>query len=190
MDHRSLLHWLYHLLPQGRFDLGLIMSVFNFSKLATHDWLCIQFEIRSRFPPSNGPVTQFLRQHLFLLVPRHSHGPSVVEVAPGCKVTVTRILLPNITSLLICTLQRVAVARLPEYKKVDNTRHPSGHQPGVPLDTESSDIDSLPDVHWCRAFLCYYSCWSCGRLRMLHDSVWSVLIYPIRTAWQIPGCQP
>ena len=29
-----------------------------------------------------------------------------------------------------------------------------------------SDSDSLPDVHWCDAFLCYRSYWSHGRLRM------------------------
>jgi hypothetical protein len=36
----------------------------------------------------------------------------------------------------------------------------------VPQDVDTSDIDSLPDVHWCKAFLCYYSCWSHGRVRM------------------------
>ncbi|KAG2145756.1 hypothetical protein DEU56DRAFT_910042 [Suillus clintonianus] len=104
------------------------------------------FEISYPPSPSNG-VTQFLQQHLSFLTPRHSNGPPVVEVAAGRKFT------------------RLAAAKLPEYRKVDDTRHPSGQQPGAPQDTESSDIDSLPDVHWCKAFLCYYSCWSHGRLR-------------------------
>ncbi|KAG2116789.1 hypothetical protein DEU56DRAFT_984917 [Suillus clintonianus] len=103
------------------------------------------FEISSP-PPQNRPVTQSLRQHLPFLVPRHSHVPPVVEVAPGRKFT------------------RLAAANLPEYRKVDDTRHPP--QAGVPQDIDSSDNDSLPDVHWCKAFLCYYSCWSHGRLRM------------------------
>lgn len=105
------------------------------------------FEISSPSYSSNG-VTQFLQQHLPFLIPRHSHGPRVVEVAAGRKVT------------------RLAAARFPEYRKVDDTRHPPSQQPGVPQDVESSDNDSLPDVHWCKAFLCYYSCLSHGRLRM------------------------
>ncbi|KAG2133029.1 hypothetical protein DEU56DRAFT_981634 [Suillus clintonianus] len=104
-----------------------------------------RFEISSP-PPSNGPVTQFLRHHLPFLVPRHSNAPPVMEVAPGRK------------------FNRLVAANLPEYKKVDDTRHPP--QAGVPQDIDSSDNDSLPDVHWCKAFLCYYSCWSHGRLRM------------------------
>ncbi|KAG1877434.1 hypothetical protein F4604DRAFT_621200 [Suillus subluteus] len=52
------------------------------------------FEISSPPYSSNG-VTQFLRQHLPVLVPRHGHGPPVVEVAAGRKVTVTVLLLPN-----------------------------------------------------------------------------------------------
>ncbi|KAG2137087.1 WD40-repeat-containing domain protein [Suillus clintonianus] len=99
------------------------------------------FEMKSSPPPSNG-VTQFLRQHLSFLVPRHSHGPPVIEVAPGRKFT------------------RLAAAKLPEYRKANDTRYPSGQR-----DIESSDNDSLPDVHWCKAFLCYYSCWSHGKLR-------------------------
>jgi len=74
---------------------------------------------------------------------------------------------------LIDTIQRLAVVKLPEYKKVNDTRHLPREQPSVSQSTtandplpESSDIDSLPDVHWCKAFLCYYSCWSHGRLRM------------------------
>ncbi|KAG1762990.1 hypothetical protein EV702DRAFT_1205905, partial [Suillus placidus] len=82
------------------------------------------------------------------LVPRHSHGPPVVEVAAGRRFT------------------RLAAVKLPEYKKVDDTRHPSSQQAAVPQENDTSDIDSLPDVHWCKAFLCYYSCLSHGRLRM------------------------
>ncbi|KAG0698691.1 hypothetical protein DFH29DRAFT_940253 [Suillus ampliporus] len=104
--------------------------------------------------PSNG-ITQFLRQHLVLHRSTLGHEPPVVEVAPGRKVT------------------RLAAANVPEYMKVDDTRHPSRQQLAVSQDmketyssSESSDIDSLPDVHWCKAFFCYYSCWSHGRLRM------------------------
>ncbi|KAG1730010.1 hypothetical protein EDB19DRAFT_1394905 [Suillus lakei] len=71
-----------------------------------------QFEISSPPPPTNG-VTQFLRQHLPFLVPRHTLGPPVVEVAPGRKFT------------------RLAAAKLPEYKKADDTRHPSSQQAAV-----------------------------------------------------------
>ncbi|KAG2055123.1 hypothetical protein BDR06DRAFT_357945 [Suillus hirtellus] len=66
---------------------------------------------------------------------------------------------------------------LPNYRNVQ--------QPGVPQDTESSDIASLPDVYRRKVFLCYYSCWSHGRLRYLHDDARIVLIYPVRTAQQI-----
>ncbi|KAG2341837.1 WD40 repeat-like protein [Suillus weaverae] len=103
-----------------------------------------RFEICSPSPPSKG-VTQSLRQHLLFLAPRHSLGPPVVEVAPGRKFT------------------RLAAAKLPEYKKVDDTRHPSTT---APQENDTSDVDSLPDVHWCKAFLCYMSCWSHGTLRM------------------------
>ncbi|KAG1859346.1 hypothetical protein DFJ58DRAFT_288432 [Suillus subalutaceus] len=106
-----------------------------------------QFEINSPPPRSNG-VVQSLRQHLSFLVPKHSHGPPVVEVAPGRKVT------------------RLLAAKLPEYKKVDDTRHPSSQQATVPQENDTADINSLPDVHWVKAFLCYYSCLSHGRLRM------------------------
>ncbi|KAG2745302.1 hypothetical protein P692DRAFT_201086009 [Suillus brevipes Sb2] len=105
------------------------------------------FEIGSPPPPSNG-IVQSLRQHLSFLVPRHSYGPPVVEVAPGRKVT------------------RLAAAKLPEYRKVNDTRHPSGQQGALPQENDTADADSLPDVHWCKAFLCFYSCWSHGRLRM------------------------
>ncbi|OJA07861.1 hypothetical protein AZE42_07895 [Rhizopogon vesiculosus] len=88
-------------------------------------------------------------------IPRTSHDPPVVEVAPGCKFT------------------RLAAVDLPEYRKVNDTRRSSTQQPAVLLGTaeddppfDLSDNDSLPDVHWCKAFLCYYSCWSHGTLRM------------------------
>ncbi|KIK32625.1 hypothetical protein CY34DRAFT_814165 [Suillus luteus UH-Slu-Lm8-n1] len=105
------------------------------------------FEIGTPPPPSSG-VVQSLRQHLSFLVPRHNHGPPVVEVAPGRKFT------------------RLAAAKLPEYKKVDDTRHPSSQHGAVPQENDTADADSLPDVHWCKAFLCFCSCLSHGRLRM------------------------
>ncbi|KAG2747877.1 hypothetical protein P692DRAFT_20875197 [Suillus brevipes Sb2] len=106
-----------------------------------------QLDIGSPPPPSNG-VAQSLRQHLSFLVLRHSHGPPVAEVAPGRKFT------------------RLAAAKLPEYKKVDDTRHPSSQQGAVRQETDTADVDSLPDVHWFKAFLYFCSCWSHGRLRM------------------------
>ncbi|KAG2742759.1 hypothetical protein P692DRAFT_20879290, partial [Suillus brevipes Sb2] len=96
----------------------------------------LQFELGSPPPPSNG-VVQSLRQHLSFLVPRHTHSPPVVEVAPGRKVT------------------RLTAVKLPEYKKVDDTRHPSSEQGAVPQETDTADVDSLPDVHWFKAFLCF-----------------------------------
>ncbi|KAG2741914.1 hypothetical protein P692DRAFT_20749659 [Suillus brevipes Sb2] len=105
------------------------------------------FEVSSPPLPSNG-VVQSLRQHLSFLVPRHNHGPPVVQVPAGRKFT------------------RLAAAKFPEYKKVDDTRHPASQQGAVPQENDTADIDSLPDVHWCKAFLCYYSCLSHGRLRM------------------------
>ncbi|KAG2741968.1 hypothetical protein P692DRAFT_20239191, partial [Suillus brevipes Sb2] len=54
-------------------------------------------------PVPSSKVVQSLRQHLSFLVPRHTHGPPVVEVAPGRKFT------------------RLAAATLPEYKKVNDT---------------------------------------------------------------------
>ncbi|KAG2750167.1 hypothetical protein P692DRAFT_20734265 [Suillus brevipes Sb2] len=106
-----------------------------------------QFEMGSPPPTSNG-ITQFVRQHLSFLAPKHSLGPPVVEVAPGRKFT------------------RLAVVKLPEYKKVDDTRHPSSQQATVSQENDPGDTDSLPDVHWCKAFLCFCSCWSHSRLRM------------------------
>ncbi|KAG1877379.1 hypothetical protein F4604DRAFT_1954710 [Suillus subluteus] len=105
------------------------------------------FEISSPPPRPNG-VVQSLQQHLSFLVPKHSHGPQVVEVAPGRKVT------------------RLLAAKLPEYKKADDTRNPSSQQATMPQENNTADIDSLPDVHWIKAFLCHYSCLSHGRLRM------------------------
>ncbi|KAJ8585770.1 WD40 repeat-like protein [Rhizopogon salebrosus TDB-379] len=100
---------------------------------------------------------RFVEQHLSFRRSTPSNDPQVVEVAAGRKFT------------------RLAAADLPEYKKVNDTRRilRVQQQPGVPQDTagndpsyESSDNDSLPDVHWCKAFLCYYSCWSHGKPRM------------------------
>ncbi|KAG2738713.1 WD40 repeat-like protein [Suillus brevipes Sb2] len=105
------------------------------------------FEIGSP-PPRSNRVAQSLRQHLSFFAPKHSLTPPVVEVAPGRKVT------------------RLVAFKLPEYKKVDDTRHPSSQQATVPQENDTSDSDSLPDVHWCKAFLCFCSCWSHGRLRM------------------------
>ncbi|KAG2109063.1 hypothetical protein DEU56DRAFT_265827 [Suillus clintonianus] len=105
-------------------------------------------------PHSNGAV-QFLRQHLSFCKPTPVHEPPVVEVPAGRK------------------FKRLAAAKLPQYIKVDDTRCPPRQQLTMPQDmgkdyspSELSDIDSLPDVHWCKAFFCYYSCWSHGRLRM------------------------
>ncbi|KAG1883379.1 hypothetical protein F4604DRAFT_1901696 [Suillus subluteus] len=84
------------------------------------------FEISSPPSPSNG-VARFLHQHFSFLAPIRSFGPPVVEVAPGRKVT------------------RLAAAKLPEYKKVDDFRHPSSQQATVSQENDTSDIDSLPD---------------------------------------------
>ncbi|KAG2131743.1 hypothetical protein DEU56DRAFT_953205 [Suillus clintonianus] len=77
-----------------------------------------RFEIDSPPPPSNAPVSHFLRQHLSFLMPRHSHGPPVVEVAPGRKFT------------------RLLAAKLPEYRKVNDTRRLPGQQAGAPQDID------------------------------------------------------
>ncbi|KAG2744666.1 hypothetical protein P692DRAFT_201869156 [Suillus brevipes Sb2] len=61
---------------------------------------------------------------------------------------------------------RLATARLPEYKKVDDARHPSSQQATMPQENDTSNVDLLLDVHWYKAFLCYCSCWSHGRPRM------------------------
>ncbi|KAG1805667.1 Quino protein amine dehydrogenase [Suillus subaureus] len=108
------------------------------------------FEISSP-PRRSNRITQFLRQGLPFRRSGSQSEPPVVEVAPGRKFT------------------RLAAAKFPEYRKVDDTRHPSRQQTtaqaqGDPT-SDSSDIDSLPDVHWVKALLCYYSCWSHGRLR-------------------------
>jgi hypothetical protein len=102
----------------------------------------------------NGAM-QFLQEHLSFRKSAPVQELQVVEVAAGRKFT------------------RLAVAKVPEYIKVDDTRRPLRQQFAVPQDmaqghssSESSDTDSLPDVHWCKAFFCYFSCWSHGRLRM------------------------
>ncbi|KAG2145776.1 hypothetical protein DEU56DRAFT_910060 [Suillus clintonianus] len=102
-------------------------------------------------PRHTNGFTQFLRQHLSLHRSRPTHEPPTVEVAAGRKFT------------------RLKAAKLPEYRKAGDTRHLSRQQSatvGNDPPAESSDLDSLPDVHWCKAFFCYYSCWSHGRLRM------------------------
>ncbi|KAG2338714.1 hypothetical protein BDR05DRAFT_1004027 [Suillus weaverae] len=107
-----------------------------------------RFDYASSPPPRSNRVTRSLRQYLSFLVPRHSFQSPAVEVAPDRKVT------------------RLVAAKLPEYKNVDDTRHPSSQQATAPQENDTSDIDSLLDVHWCKAFPCYYSCWSHGRLRI------------------------
>ena len=69
--------------------------------------------------------------------------------------------------------QCLTAANLLECRKVTDTRRPPRQQPAVSKGTtgngpsfELSDNDSHPDVHWCKALLCYYSCWSHGTLRM------------------------
>jgi len=113
-------------------------------------------------------ATQFVRQNLSFS--RTGHEPAVVEVAADRKFTVRGSSWPFVPSLLIDIPQRLAVVNLPEYRKVNDTRRAS---PAVPQGTaendaphDSSDNDSLPDVHWCKAFFCYCSCWSHGALRM------------------------
>jgi hypothetical protein len=100
-------------------------------------------------------VTQFVQEHLPFRrsIPRPSQ-PRVVDVAAAHG------------------NERVIVVSVPHYKKVHDTRRPPREQP-VSHDTAQSDTtsvisytDSLPNVHWFMAFLCYLSCWSDGRLRM------------------------
>ncbi|KAG2363453.1 hypothetical protein BDR07DRAFT_929632 [Suillus spraguei] len=68
--------------------------------------------------------------------------------------------------------ERVIVVSVPHYKKVNDTRRPPREEPVLhekaQSDTTSvvSYTDSIPNVHWFMAFLCYLSCWSNGRLRM------------------------
>jgi len=99
-----------------------------------------------------------------------SHEPPVVEVAADRKFTVHGSSLPFHPFLLIYVPQCLAVVSLPEYRKVNDTRRSS---PAVSQGTaendpahDPSDNDSLPDVHWCKAFFCYCLCWSHGALRM------------------------
>jgi len=114
--------------------------------------------------------TQFVWQNLFFPMPRVSHEPPVVEVAADRKFTVRGSPFLFVPLLLIDVTQRLAVVNLPEYRKINDTRCSS---PAVSQGTagndpphDSSDSDSLPDVHWCKAFFCYCSCWSHGALRM------------------------
>jgi len=115
-------------------------------------------------------VARFVRQNISFSRPRASHEPPVVEVAAGRKFTVRGSSLPFVPFLLIDVPQRLAVVNLPEYKKVNDTRRssPAALQGTAENDAphDSSDNDSLPDVHWCKAFFCYASCWSHGALRM------------------------
>ncbi|KAG2100163.1 uncharacterized protein F5147DRAFT_327818 [Suillus discolor] len=67
--------------------------------------------------------------------------------------------------------ERVVVISVPHYRKANDTRRPPREEP-VFHDTAQSDTtsvvsyaDSLPNVHWLMAFLCYLSCWPDGRLR-------------------------
>jgi hypothetical protein len=116
---------------------------------------------------------QFLQQHASFYKSTPVHRPPVVEVAAGRKFTVLWIFLSLLHYLLIGALQRFSVAKVPEYIKVDDTRYPLRQHLATSHDmtqghpsSESSDTDSLPDVHWCKALFCYSSCWSHGRLRM------------------------
>ncbi|KAG1727265.1 WD40-repeat-containing domain protein [Suillus paluster] len=100
-------------------------------------------------------VTQLPQQLLPTRRSRSGQEPPIVDVAVGRKFT------------------RLAIAHPPEYRKVDDTRRPPREQPVVSQDmaendpsSESAETDSLPDIHWFKAFICFYSCWSHGRLRM------------------------
>jgi len=149
----------------------------------------LQFPATSRLPsPSAGAVTQvhsgmnsgeqhyphavtqFVRQNISFSGPRTSHEPPVVEVAADRKFTVRDSSSPFVPFLLIDVPQRLAVVTLPEYKKVNDTRHslPVVSERTAENDAphDSSENDSLPDVHWFKAFLCYCSCWSHGALRI------------------------
>lgn len=91
---------------------------------------------------------------------------------------------------MFSTLQRVVVISVSHYKKANDTRRPPREEP-VLHDTAQSDTtsvvsyaDSLPNVHWVMAFLCYLSCWSDGRLIMvgmltLADSSLCFHFYPL-----------
>ncbi|KAG2752460.1 hypothetical protein P692DRAFT_201742775 [Suillus brevipes Sb2] len=140
-----------------------------------HSHLAQATNLETSPPPRRlGGLRQSLRQHLSFRS-RPSHEPPEIEVAAGRKFT------------------RLAVVKLPEYKKVDDTRHPSRQQPPASSamaandpPSESSDLDSLPDVHWCMAFLCYNSCWSHGRLRM--PPRWRLeRVYPLQQAGTTSG---
>ncbi|KAG1865665.1 hypothetical protein C8R48DRAFT_772662 [Suillus tomentosus] len=139
-----------------------------------HSFLAQATNLETNSPRHASDLKQFLRQHLSLRR-RPSHEPPEIEVAPGRKFT------------------RLAAAKLPEYKKANDTRRQSRQQPVLSSSTaandppsESSDLDSLPDVHWCKAFFCYYSCWSHGRLRM--PPRWRLeRVYPLQQAGTTSG---
>jgi len=77
------------------------------------------------------------------------------------------VLLVLIPFLLIDVPQRLTVVNLLEYRKVDDTRRSSpAVSQGTAKDDPAHDSSDNPDVHWCEAFFCYYSCWSHGALRM------------------------
>lgn len=141
-----------------------------------HSLLTQAANLETSPPPRHASgLAQFLRQNLSPRS-RPNNEPPEVEV-PTSKFT------------------RLAAARLPEYKKVDDTRHPSRQQHAASSamaanandpPSESSDRDSLPDVHWFKAFLCYYSCWSHGRLRM--PPRWRLeRVYPLQQAGSTSG---
>ncbi|KAG2343650.1 WD40 repeat-like protein [Suillus weaverae] len=95
----------------------------------------LDIEIASPPRRSNG-ITQFLRWGISFHRSGTQHELPVVEVAAGRK------------------FARLAAAKLPEYRKVNDTRHPSRQQTTGPQDDpspDSSDVDSLPDVHWFKA---------------------------------------
>lgn len=108
-------------------------------------------------PHHSNRVTQFLQQRLPFRRSMSSPGqPQVINVAA------------------VRADNRIIINRVPhlQYKKVHDTRRPPREEP-VSHDTAQSDTsseisytDSLPNVHWFTAFLCYLSCWSGGKLRM------------------------
>ena len=115
-------------------------------------------------------VTQLVRQNLSFSRPITSHDSPVVEVAADRKFTVRDSSFLFVPFLLIDITQRLAAANLPEYRKVNDTRRSFAAVSEGTAESDpphdSSDNDSLPDVHWCKAFFCYWSCWSHGALRI------------------------
>ena len=162
--------------------LYLISSTFDLTSSlqfpATSRLLSLSAEAVTQVPSGMNPaeehyphtVTQFVQQNLSFSRPRMNHEPPIVEVAANRKFTVCGSSVLFVPFLLIDVTQRLAVVNLPEYRKINDTRCSS---PAVSQGTagndpphDSSDSDSLPDVHWCKAFFCYCSCWSHGALRM------------------------